>query len=79
MFDTFYGTIAKAPLLAECPVNLACRVSKTVEVYNMDVFFDEVAEVFVNEDCLTNGHPEPAKIRPLSYGPDNIHRASARR
>jgi len=74
LFATFYGATEKAPLIVECPVNLACRVSKTVEVYNMDVFFGEVVEVYVNEDCLTDGQPDPAKIRPLVYGLDNIYR-----
>ena len=60
-------------MIVDCPVNIACRVVKTFDVYNMDVFIGEVVETLVREDCTTNGYADTKKINPLIYCMDNMY------
>lgn len=71
IFDTFYGENNKAPLINECPINLVCKVIKTIDVYDMVVFVGEIIETFVGKEFLTNGFPDTKKINPLIYCMDN--------
>jgi len=72
VFECFYESNEKVPMITECPVNMACKVIKTFEVHNkMDVFVGEVMETFVREDCTTNGYADTKKINPLTYCMDN--------
>jgi flavin reductase (DIM6/NTAB) family NADH-FMN oxidoreductase RutF len=65
VFSNFYGSIKKAPMIEECPVNILCKVFKIVDLPNNDVFIGEIVETYVNEECLTDGRPDPKKIDPL--------------
>ncbi len=73
VFDCFYEIDDKIPMISDCPVNIACKVIKTFEVYNMDVFIGEVIETFAREDCITNGYADTKKIDPLIYCMDNMY------
>ncbi len=52
-------------MIRECPVNALCKVAKTVELPNNDVFIGDVIEYYVDKDCLTDKVPDPKKIDPL--------------
>jgi flavin reductase (DIM6/NTAB) family NADH-FMN oxidoreductase RutF len=67
VFEVEYGQLETAPLIQECPVNLECRVIHTLELGSHVLFVGEIAETYVNEDCLTDGQADPAKIDPLVY------------
>lgn len=41
-----------APLIAECPVSLCCRVSDVVSLGSHDMFLADIAAVYVNSDLL---------------------------
>lgn len=71
VFETYFGKESKIPMIEECPVNLACKVIHTLEIYNMEVFIAEVEETYVAQDCLTEGKPDTKKINPLIYAMDN--------
>lgn len=73
VFDCFYESNDRVPMISDCPVNLACKVIKTFEVHNMDVFIGEVIETLVREDCTTNGYADTKKINPLIYCMDNLY------
>lgn len=71
VFTSFYGPVAKAPMIEECPVNLLCKVIKTDELPNVpnhEIFYGEVLEVYVSKDCFTDGQPDLKKINPLLLG-----------
>ncbi|MCG9967174.1 flavin reductase family protein [Pelotomaculum terephthalicicum JT] len=58
----------KAPLIAECPVNLECKVRQVVALGSHDVFIADVLAVHYNEDVLDEkGRPDLDKIGPYSY------------
>lgn len=42
----------KAPLIAECPVNVECQVRQIVPLGSHDLFIGEVVAVHLDEDCL---------------------------
>ena len=67
VFEVDYGQLATAPLIQECPVNLECRVIHTLDLGSHILFIGEIVETYVNEDCLTDGRADPAKIDPLIY------------
>lgn len=71
-FKVFYGKLGTAPLIEQCPLNLECRVEQTVELDSHTLFLGRVEEVHVTTDCLTDGKPDVAKIRPLAYAPEMI-------
>ena len=54
VFSTFFGQVKHAPMIRECPVNAVCKVVKTVELPNNDVFIGEVVEYYVDTPCLTD-------------------------
>ncbi len=58
----------KAPLIAECPVNIECRVRQVIPLGSHDVFVGDVLAVHFNEDVLKeNGRPDLDKIKPYGY------------
>ncbi len=67
LFNIFYGKVATAPLIEECPLNLECKVIHSVEIGTHTLFIGEIMETHVNEDCLTKGKPDIMKIDPIIY------------
>lgn len=64
VFKTFYGKTGTAPMIEEFPVNLECKLIKTVEVANTEVFFGQVMESYADEQVLENSTPAVEKINP---------------
>jgi len=68
VFDVFYGECDHAPLIRECPVNLACRVTKRLDIGGKDaIVIGEVVQCYVSGDALTDGAPDIEKMRPILY------------
>ena len=66
-FTAFYGILGTAPMAAECPMNVECRLRQVVEFEGTDLVIGDVVEVHVDEDCMVNGRPDTEKIDPLLY------------
>lgn len=72
LFEIFYGQLKNAPLIQACPVNVECRLVEKVELPTNYLFVGEVVGVHAEESLLTDGHPDPEKIRPFVLSmPDN--------
>ena len=62
------ATQVKAPLIAECPVNVECRVRQVLELGSHNVFIADVVAVQYSEDVLDEkGRPDIDKIQPYAY------------
>lgn len=62
------GHAVASPLIAECPVNLECKVIKTVQLGSHDVFFGQVVMAHADPGVLTPaGTVDPAKAQLLAY------------
>ncbi|MGB2768187.1 MAG: flavin reductase family protein [Candidatus Zixiibacteriota bacterium] len=70
LFENFYGELQTAPMIKECPVNIECRVVQIMERSIHTVFIGEVAAVYLDEECLTQGVLDISKVDPVFFAPD---------
>jgi flavin reductase (DIM6/NTAB) family NADH-FMN oxidoreductase RutF len=76
-FKVFYGTLATAPLIEQCPVNLECEVMQILNIGSHMLVAGKVAQTHVAEDCLTEGQPDIMKIKPFVYSRGQVARYNA--
>ncbi len=67
-FKIFYGKLKSAPLIEQCPVNLACKVEHIISLGSHELLIGKVEDTLVTETCLTDGKPDMRKIDPVVYG-----------
>jgi flavin reductase (DIM6/NTAB) family NADH-FMN oxidoreductase RutF len=67
VFTSFYGSLKTAPLAKECPINIECRLFKTVDCGSHQLHIGEIVEVHADKACLTDGKPDTAIIDPIVY------------
>ena len=67
IFQVEFGNLKTAPLIAECPVNLECKVIHTLDLSSHVLFIGEIMESYVKQDCISDGKPDAGKIDPLIY------------
>lgn len=65
LFKSFYGQLNTAPMIVECPLNLECELSQTIEAGNNLIFVGNVASVYANKEVLSDGVPDIRAIDPL--------------
>lgn len=63
------ASVVQAPLIAECPVNLECRVRQIISLGTPhDIFVADVLAVHYNEEVLgPKGKPDLNLIKPISF------------
>ena len=66
-FKVFYGGLAGAPLIEQCPVNLECEVLHILNLGSHEVIIGRIKESHVSETCLTEGQPDIMKINPIVF------------
>lgn len=66
-FTVFYGKLKTAPMVEQYPVNLECRVMHMLHLGVQDLIVGKIEETYISDNCLTDGKPDPAKIKPLVY------------
>ena len=67
-FTQGVGSKVNVPLIDECPVNLECRLEKTLSLGSHDLFIGEVVAIQVDEDVLdARGRLDMEKAKPLAY------------
>ena len=71
LFDNFYGKLAHAPMIRECPINMECTLMQTLDFPRHHVFIGEVVETYCDEQAITNGRLDFAKIQPILFVMDN--------
>lgn len=57
----------RAPIVAEFPVNIECKVKTRIPLGSHDLFVGEVLSVQVDPGVLTDGELDPAKMDPVAY------------
>jgi flavin reductase (DIM6/NTAB) family NADH-FMN oxidoreductase RutF len=67
-FKIFFGVLKNAPLIEQCPVNLACKVEHILELGTHHLIIGQVMETHISDNCLTDGRPDMKKIQPFIYG-----------
>ncbi len=69
-FKVFYGKLGNAPLIEQCPINLECKVVKTLDLGSHSLFIGSIEETYVSDNCLRDGKPDVNKIKPFIYVPE---------
>jgi flavin reductase (DIM6/NTAB) family NADH-FMN oxidoreductase RutF len=67
VFRSFYGILKTAPLAEECPVNIECRLFKSVDCGSHQLYIGEIVEIHADKASVTDGKPDIAKINPIIY------------
>lgn len=67
LFSVARGTLAHAPMIADCPLSMELRLAQTLVLGHHEVFIGEVVATHVDEHCLTDGKPDLEKIDPLLF------------
>ena len=65
LFKAFFDVGGNAPMVAECPLTFLCRVCDTKQIRGFTMFFGEITAVYIDENCMTGGKPDPIKIDPV--------------
>ncbi len=72
LFELFYGSVAHAPLITECPVSISLTLYDALKLPSNTLYIGEVQEAYSAEPFLTDGKPDIGKIRPFTLSmPDN--------
>lgn len=72
-FTVFRGTLQHAPMIAECPLCLECRVYRTVDLETHDLFLADIVGTWTEQRfLLSDGKPDMGLMRPFVLSmPDN--------
>ena len=74
LFENFYGDLGTAPMIAECPLNLECKL---VQILNLggtnELCIGEIVETYTREAFLTNGLPDIQKLDPIIFSMHDNH------
>jgi flavin reductase (DIM6/NTAB) family NADH-FMN oxidoreductase RutF len=74
LFDVFYGHLRSAPLINECPLNLACRLVEEMSFATNSLFIGEIIEVFADAQRLDGTRPDFKAMDLFSLTmPDNTY------
>jgi len=65
------GSAIQTPIIAECPINLECRLAHTLPLGSHDLFVGEVVAVQFSEAVLdSRGRVENDKLKPILFTGD---------
>jgi len=67
LFEAFYGVLENAPMIRECPVNMACRLEQTLDMPKHDVFIGEIVETFCDTEVLAGGNVDFSRVHPILF------------
>jgi len=72
-FTVERGTLAHAPLIAECPLAMECRVERVVDLGTHELVVGEIVATWTEQRFLDeSGKPDVTRLRPFTLTmPDN--------
>jgi flavin reductase (DIM6/NTAB) family NADH-FMN oxidoreductase RutF len=54
-------------MIAECPINMECRLIQSVDFPRHDIFIGEIVETYCDERCVTDGVVDFSKVQPILF------------
>lgn len=66
-FETFFGEATGAPMVTGCPLNIECRLARTMDMPQHDIFVGEVVEVYCDEECLDGEFIDISRVEPMLF------------
>jgi flavin reductase (DIM6/NTAB) family NADH-FMN oxidoreductase RutF len=73
LFEVFYGELQTAPMIKECAINMECRLIRTIDFSDHDVFIGEPVETYCEETILTDEIIDITKLKPLLFEMHTSH------
>ena len=74
VFEVFYGELKTAPMISKAPLNLECKVIKTLVIKDLtgvekghELFIGEVVNAYAEDEYLTEGAPDISKLNTFTY------------
>ncbi|MBU1672298.1 MAG: flavin reductase family protein [Actinobacteria bacterium] len=67
LFETFFGVLETAPMIAGCPVNMECRLAQTIDMPRHDVFVGEVVASYCDEEVASENGVDFSKVDPILF------------
>ncbi len=65
------GSTIQTPLIAECPINLECRVTHTIPLGSHNLFIGEVVAVQMSQEVMdAQGRVDNTKLKPILFTGD---------
>lgn len=62
------GTEVDTPIIAECPLNIECRVNQTISLGSHDLFIGQVVAVQLSQEVLDEqGRVDNGKLKPILF------------
>jgi flavin reductase (DIM6/NTAB) family NADH-FMN oxidoreductase RutF len=61
-FQVFYGELNTAPMIADCPLSMECRLLQILDFKMDEVFIGEIRQTYSEEEFLSEGLPDPRKM-----------------
>ena len=73
LFDIFYGELKTAPMISQCPINIECELTETVDHDVNEGIIGRVVKSYVDSNCVTDGKLDMRKVNPIIWaiGKDN--------
>ena len=65
LFEVFYGEFQGTPMIAECPLNMECKLVNTVDLPSNYLFIGDIVGAYCGEEFMTDATPDIKKIDPL--------------
>lgn len=67
VYTSFTGKLGTAPLARECPVNIECRLFRSVDCGSHMLVIGEVVEIHADTSVVADGKPDTAAVDPIVY------------
>lgn len=67
LFTTFYGKLKTAPLIEQCPLNMECELTQTVDSPTHDIFIGKIVNTYADPAALTHGIVNYEKVQPILF------------
>ncbi|MEE8568018.1 MAG: flavin reductase family protein [Anaerolineales bacterium] len=65
------GSEVQTPIIAECPINIECRVSQVLPLGSHDLFIGRIVAVQFSQDVLDDqGRVDNGKLKPILFTSD---------
>lgn len=72
VFEVFYGELENAPLIANCPVSMECRLYDIYDTPQHDIFIGEIVASYADEGVMADGRVDISKVDPLLFDMSSI-------
>ncbi len=72
VFETFYGRLETAPMISECPINMACKLFDVYDTPTHDLFIGEIVESYADETVLEGGRVDIGRVKPLLFDMSSV-------